>query len=143
MFFHIIPLVALIILACLLFSNISKFSYPFLLMLKYLSYLLIFLVLVLSYWFNHGRMFFIVLHLAGTQLILLDMIPSKPDPAGYLSAVYAISAILVPLNLIIFSLMEDKGIITSSGRKRFLYILGTFSGSCCSLFYWQPQAARK
>lgn len=64
--------------------------------------------LVLSWWFNRSRVFFITLVIALSQYALSG-----------LPGLYSVVAVLLPVNILIFSLFKERGIFNAWGLTRF------------------------
>lgn len=91
-------------------------------LMPYATYLVLAMGLLLSLHFNRSRAFFVLTMLAvfywnGTSL-------SSGGAAGAAAQrVDGILCFLLPINITLFCLMREKGIFSSAGRKRFLFIL--------------------
>ncbi|MFZ5596024.1 MAG: diguanylate cyclase [Bacillota bacterium] len=80
--------------------------------------------LALSYWFNQSRIFFTILFLAATQAAF--HLAGRESGNINLNAVFLLSSFLVPLNVLAFSLMHERGILTRLGRMRLGAVLSEF-----------------
>ena len=106
-------------LSLLFLSQLKELSPSMLLLIQYSSYPLYLIGLVLSYWFNLSRIFFIIITLALGQLALLY----TADPFGQAIAVYSIVCILLPFNILILSLIQEHGVWSQRGRNTTFFII--------------------
>ncbi|QSV45859.1 diguanylate cyclase [Geobacter benzoatilyticus] len=84
-------------------------------------YLIIAMGLLLSLYFHRGRPFFMFLVLSAVYWSFQGHL--RGAPAGIAATVLFQSAcVLVPLNIAIFSLMRERGIVTVAGRLRFTFL---------------------
>lgn len=92
-------------------------------LINYSSFALFAIGLVLSYWFNRSRVFFVIVILAMAQLALA--IPGSGWAARHFSpgAVYSAASVLLPANLLVFSLLRERGVLTPGGSARIFFIL--------------------
>lgn len=134
-----------ILLAAYLFSFdtgiISNPAY-----IKYFSNAIFFTGMVLSYCFNRNRIFFTIVVLALCQLALVDLSAGLSGTL-YFHVVYAFTCLLLPINLLVFSLLKERGIFTPWGRKRFTlifsqviliaWVIGSGDGGFMKLIYWK------
>ncbi|CQR73116.1 Response regulator PleD [Sporomusa ovata DSM 2662] len=74
--------------------------------------------LVLSWWFNRSRVFFMMIVLAISQYALSDLATAIAIPA-FSRIIYAAICILLPINIFIFSLIKERGIFNFWGLGRF------------------------
>jgi GGDEF domain-containing protein len=77
--------------------------------------------LLLSAVFNCSRLFFALLVVALSDRALLWLVP-RLSSAGIPQTIFDAIALLLPLNLLAFSFMRDRGIISSRGRRRVAFI---------------------
>jgi len=91
-------------------------------LLPYASYLILAMGILLSLHFNRSRAFFVFLMLA-----VFSWNGSSLSSGGATGAaaqrVDGILCFLLPINITLFCLMREKGIFSSAGRKRFLFLL--------------------
>jgi hypothetical protein len=113
----------LLILAYIVFLKITTISQPLRNELKYLSYVVFLIGILISCWFNRSRVFFIIVILFFTQFLLNFYFDRTPGKVSYLSTIYAIVTILVPLNIAIFSFFKERGILTLWGFLRISFVL--------------------
>lgn len=128
----------LIILGCLLFLNLGKISPSTQVIFKYSSYAFFLLSLVLSYWFNRSRIFFVVLYLVLAQFTLTELTPPGLDRGMYLHSVYTATSLLIPVNLLAFSMAGERGILTAGGKTRLGFILAQLLFTTWAAFSVNP-----
>ena len=92
-------------------------------LINYSSFAVFSIGLILSYWFNRSRVFFVIVILAQGQLALA--VPGSGWAARHFSpeAVYSAASVLLPANLLFFSLLKERGVLSPGGRARFFFIL--------------------
>jgi diguanylate cyclase (GGDEF)-like protein len=62
--------------------------------------------------FNRSQLIFVILALAVVDRSLLQFVAQETDPAGIGETIYNAIAFLFPLNLILFSVMKERGILS-------------------------------
>lgn len=68
---------------------------------------------VLFAWrFNRSQLIFVILALAVVDRSLLQFVAQETDPTGMGGTVYNAVAFLLPLNLVLFSVMKERGILS-------------------------------
>lgn len=117
-----VPL-GLLILTEVFFLRIDRVPASLSAAVQYLSYAVFLFAMVLSCWFNRSRILFVSAVLMMGQLAL-----TLPAPAGaygifYRNAVYSAASLLIPLNILVFSLLRERGIVTPWGKARIGFIL--------------------
>jgi diguanylate cyclase (GGDEF)-like protein len=103
------------------YPEVEKLSAEQLAAIKYLPLVLAGVLLPLCLRFNRSRMFFAALNLALLYLLLtwgLRLIPGRQD-----DLVYMLLCLLMPLNLLVFSELRERGVLTRWGLTRFALIL--------------------
>jgi len=90
--------------------------------LQYISYVLFTIGMFFGWWFNRSRIFFCALTLMLCQLVLLNYVPHGMDKTEYYDMILSITAVFIPLNILVFSIQKERGIASSWGRMRLLYI---------------------
>lgn len=95
----------------------------FLVILHNLSYAIYLITMVLSWWFNRSRAFFVVTVLGLSQLALSDATFIFPDKQYYLNTLYPILCLLLPVNIFVFAQLNERGIVSTWGIKRFGLII--------------------
>jgi len=91
--------------------------------IKYSSYIIFGLGLILSIRFNQGRIFLITLLLLLCELLLNYYAKLSIDMASYTQAFYPVMCMLIPLNIFIFSHLKERGIFSLWGKMRIFFIL--------------------
>jgi len=114
----------IIILGCYyLIKEIPSFTPPVILVIKYSSYIIFTLSILLSIRFNKGRVFLIILSLILFELFLNYYSKLSIDGAKYSQALYPIICILIPLNIGIISQLKERGLFSLWGKIRIILIL--------------------
>lgn len=88
----------------------------------YAAYLVLFLALFLSFHFNRSRVFFVTLLLLAFCWNSTLLSRGGAGVAAY-QRLDEIFVFLLPINIILFCLMREKGLFTSAGRKRFAFLV--------------------
>lgn len=108
-----------ILLGCyFLIKTSPSFTPPVILVIKYSSYIVFGLGLLLSIRFNKGRVFLIILLLTLFQLLLNYYPELSIDSTIYSQVFYPMMCILIPLNIVAFSQLKEKGIFSLWGKIR-------------------------
>jgi len=84
-------------------------------------YLIFGVGLLLSALFNCSRLFFALLVVAMADRALLWLVP-RLGTEGIHRTIFDAIALLLPLNLLAFSFMRDRGIVSPPGRRRVAFI---------------------
>ncbi len=77
--------------------------------------------LLLSWWFNRSRVFFVITVIALCHLALSDLAAASGMPTLPMT-VYPALCTLLPANILIFSLFKERGIFTVWGLGRFAIV---------------------
>ena len=119
----------LILFGCyFLINKLPSFTPPVILVLKYSSFIIFGVSIILSIRFNKGRIFLITLLLSLCQLILNYYEDLLLNEAIYSQVIYPILCILIPLNIAAISQLKEKGIFSLWGKLRIALILIEFLG---------------
>ncbi len=86
------------------------------------SYILACVGMALSAGFNRSRVFVALLLLAAAQTALALPAPAGYDARLYAAAVNYFAAVLLPLNILLYSLPADKGLLTPGGKARLAFV---------------------
>jgi diguanylate cyclase (GGDEF)-like protein len=116
-------------LNCLLFI-IAYFAFGWLataapamrMLSQYLGYVFFAMGVFFGWWFNRSRVFFCSLTLALSQLALLHFLPQGMDKAHYEHMIMTMVSVYIPLNILVFSMLKERGIVSDWGRMRLLFI---------------------
>ncbi|MDR3591797.1 MAG: GGDEF domain-containing protein [Negativicutes bacterium] len=87
------------------------------------SYILAFVGMGLSAGFNRSPLFFVLLLLTLSQVAFSMPVTGPLAAADYYDVVYYFSCLLLPLNILVFSLLKDRGTFTVQGKRRLGLIL--------------------
>ncbi|HEX9155033.1 MAG TPA: GGDEF domain-containing protein [Nitrospira sp.] len=88
-----------------------------------LPYIVLVFGLIFGWYFSHTRMILSLLALTLTDLALCFFPMAGNDPNPLSQTIFSASAILLPLNLLAFSLLKDDSILTIRGLFRLLAVL--------------------
>lgn len=114
----------LILLGCyFLIKEIPYFSPPVILVINYSSYVIFGLGITLSIRFNRGRVFLIILLLILSQLFLTRYSELKINTTTYSQVLYPVMCLLIPLNILTFSNLKERGLFSLWGKIRITLIL--------------------
>ncbi|NPV92067.1 MAG: GGDEF domain-containing protein [Firmicutes bacterium] len=106
--------------------------------IRYFSYAILLSGMALGHWFNRGRVFFIM-----TVLFLSQAVLFRPEVAGAdiaAGGIYPLVSLLIPINFIVFSVWEERGITSPSGKKLLAFLaVQLLAGALLS--WTQSQAA--
>lgn len=113
-----------ILLGCyVLIKNIPSFTPPLILVIKYSSYIMFGLGILLSIRFNQGRVFLILLLLTLSQLLLSYHEKLSIHIATYSEVLYPLMCLLIPLNIVAISQLKERGLFSFWGKIRISLIL--------------------
>lgn len=84
-----------------------------------LSYIIYCIGMILSWWFNRSRVFFTMTVIALAQFSLSELATATIGIPTYAMAIYPIVCVLLPINLIVFSMLKERGIFNGWGLERF------------------------
>jgi len=87
------------------------------------SYVLAFVGMALSAGFNRSPLFFVLLLLTLSQIAFSAPVAGTLDAKSYYGVVYYFSCLLLPLNILVFSLLKERGTFTIQGKRRLGFIL--------------------
>ena len=121
-FLSVVPIIFVLILTALLFNRIREFSPTTLPIFKYIPSILFVVAMIISYYFNRSQIFFISMILIMSQFVLdssYGMISSIGIEA---KAIENMVLSLVPLNILLFSLLKERGILSFYGKLRIVFI---------------------
>jgi diguanylate cyclase (GGDEF)-like protein len=104
-----------------IYPEVAKLSADQLAVMKYLPLVLAGALLPLCLHFNRSRMFFSAFNLSLLYLLLVWVLPLMPGKQSGL--MYLLLCLLMPLNLMVFSELGERGVLTRWGVTRFMLIL--------------------
>jgi diguanylate cyclase (GGDEF)-like protein len=113
---------ALIATAYILFLNISRLPMSSTLMLQYLSYVFFIIGMLLGLRFNKSKVFFLCLLLGISQMLLSKDLFILPFIQSKLPYITDFLSLLIPVNILLFSLFKERGIFTIWGKIKFGFI---------------------
>lgn len=106
----------LIYLSYKLFLKIQETQLVSYEVMRYSSYAVLLIGLVVSYFSNRNRVFFTLITLLLSQYLLVDK-------KLYSTVVYTAVCIFIPLNVIIFTFLTERGVLTPGGKSRIALII--------------------
>ncbi|HTP66066.1 MAG TPA: GGDEF domain-containing protein [Geobacteraceae bacterium] len=108
--------------AALALPRLADIRPPWQELLPYLPLLTIFLGLLLSFHFRRGRVFLVLVILAAFYWAARSGIPAgRPDPSAGL--VFRLMGLVFPANIVLFSFMRERGVLTTAGRMRLGFLI--------------------
>ncbi len=122
MIFISIP-IALMIATYILIFNVSKLPNPWSMILQYISYFFFLIGMFLGSRFNKSKVFFLSLILGLSQIILSYEIGFTHDTGFKSPELLHILSFILPINIFLFSILRERGILTFWGKIRFGFIL--------------------
>ncbi|QDR82500.1 GGDEF domain-containing protein [Sporomusa termitida] len=88
-------------------------------MISNAAYAVYAVALLLSWWFNRSRVFFITTVIALTQYALSDLAAAAAGIPDFSAIIYPVVSLLLPVNIFIFSRLKERGIFNTWGCGRF------------------------
>ena len=88
-----------------------------------ISYTILVFGMAITSCFNRNRFFFILLILFLSQLGMATFIPEHIDKNFALQSSYSVISVLLPLNLLFFSSLSERGILSGWGQRNLMLIL--------------------
>lgn len=92
-------------------------------LLQYIAYFFFVMGIFFGWWFNRSRVLFCSLTLMLSQAVLLHYLPAGMNRDVYAHMILTIISVYIPLNLLVFSILRERGIISAWGRMRFLFVV--------------------
>jgi len=111
----------LLVLIYFIYPYMAKLSSDQLIFIKLLPPVFAGVLLPLCLRFNRSRMFFAALNIMLLYALLAWGLPKMP--AGQSELMYLLLCLLVPLYLLVFSELRERGVLTRWGATRFMLIL--------------------
>lgn len=102
---------------------------------RFLPYIFIISGMALAWVFHHSREFHVLLITAGTYWVMHDTALLENDQQFSVYLLYSLLCVLVPINITLFSILGERGIINFHGLKRLAIILLQ-----AMLIYWLSQS---
>lgn len=113
-----------ILLGCyFLIKKIPSFTPPVILVIKYSTYVIFGLGILLSIRFNRGRVFLIILLLTLSQLLLNSFSTLSINVTAYSQVLFPIMCLFIPLNIVTISYLKERGLFSLWGKIRISIIL--------------------
>ncbi len=108
----------LLVAASIAYSAVEA-EYQFLAMISNAAYAVYAVAMLLSWWFNRSRVFFITTVIALAQYALGDLAAAAIGMPDLPAVIYPVICLLLPVNILIFSLLKERGIFNTWGCGRF------------------------
>jgi diguanylate cyclase (GGDEF)-like protein len=113
----------LILIICITVLSISStFSKNLINFIIYSPYIVFSLGIILSILFNRSRIFFIILCLLITQILLNNYSSLSLSYKEFSETLYPIICIFLPINIALFSQLKESGIFSLWGKMKFIFI---------------------
>jgi diguanylate cyclase (GGDEF)-like protein len=120
----------LLILAYLCLLNIAGLPALIINLLPLLPYLLLLVAGCLAYHFNQSILFYLALAFIAIQLITDGYLFQQHSfDSAQMGLIYSLIAILVPLNLLVYSFLQERGILSLWGFLKLFFIILQFLGA--------------
>lgn len=98
--------------------------------LPYLPYVLFMIAGILAYRFNQSKIFYLALAFIIIQSVIAEDVVKWYSLGWFkLDLVYTLVGILIPLNLLVFSLAKERGIFSRWGFLKLSFLAGQFIGA--------------
>ncbi|HML87990.1 MAG TPA: GGDEF domain-containing protein [Methylomusa anaerophila] len=91
-----------------------------------MSYIIFLAGLILSWRFNRSRVFFVITILGISQYVLTGFTPAGLDKQFYYNTVFSLISVLIPVNILFFSRLKERGIFSAWGLLSFGFIFLQF-----------------
>jgi diguanylate cyclase (GGDEF)-like protein len=115
--------ISIIVGASILFVKIGTPLNSALNSILYFSYILLAVVILLSFMFNRSRVFFIASVIFIGQILLMAFKVTDGVENFNITAIRSIISIILPINITVIALSSDKGILSSSGKFRIIIVI--------------------
>lgn len=122
----IIPFIIQFFILCLCFITIDKLTTlptTFLFIVKFFSYIVLSLGMLLSIWFNRGKVFFINSFLIISQLLILNYPVFSINTLNFSRFLFPALGIAIPLNILLLCQLKERGIFSLWGKLKILFIV--------------------
>lgn len=115
----LLPSFILLAITFVLVRKIDKFPVQVLNLLQYAPYLIFFIGVVIAWKFNYSRILFCILIFTMSFFILMKL----PEIKERKEEIFLLISLLIPLNVLIFSFLSERGILSLWGFSRLVFIL--------------------
>lgn len=88
-----------------------------------ISYMILIFGMTITFCFNSSRLFFILLVIFLSQLGMTSLVLGHIDKIFALQSIYSLISLLLPLNLLYFSLLSERVIVSGWGQRNLNLIL--------------------
>lgn len=121
LFYHLTMPGGMLLALAAIMIRMGMFSDPQNQGVRLMPYVVFAVGLVLSVTFNRSRLFFALLVLVLAESWLGAFLPGVASTAGA-HAVFNAIALLLPVNLLVFSFTRDSGVVSQAGRKKLMVL---------------------
>lgn len=119
---RLIPSAVLVISAALLLPAITDINLEYQQALKFIPYLIVFIVILMGYGFNRSRIVFAGLNIVCAYYLIqygLQVSLDRPDAF----VLFSLISVLLPLNFGLIALYRERGLLTIYGGIRLFFVL--------------------
>lgn len=113
----------ILIVAVILFGEVDSIPASTQNLILYFSYILLGVVILLSFIFNRGRVFFITSVIFISQIFLMACRAAEGFESFNVITMRSIIYIILPVNITLFAFQSDNGILSLKGKLRIFGIL--------------------
>lgn len=121
--FATIPAAILVVALVLFFYRDTFLTSQALSTLSIISYSLAIVGMAISVGFSRSRIFFVLLLLVLSQLAFSLPAPDGWGDRAYYGLLYYFCTLLLPINILVLSLLEEQGPLSAQGKRRLIFIL--------------------
>ena len=121
-----VPII-IIAAAIYLYFKVDNYSPQVKLLIEYLPFGILMIGMLLSLSFNRSRIFYVLMVLLISLFSLIHTTNLLKVEFSYDTALYILLGVLIPLNILIFSILRERGFITLWGILKFIFITGQFA----------------
>jgi diguanylate cyclase (GGDEF)-like protein len=123
MLFPFIIQILILILCEIIINKVGTLSQAILFLIKNSSYIIFGISIILSIWFNRSRIFFTIIFLAASELLIINYSMFSISENTFHKLLYPLLGMLLPVNILIFSQLEERGIFSLWGKLRSVFII--------------------
>jgi diguanylate cyclase (GGDEF)-like protein len=120
--FPFVVQIIIFILCIGIISKVSSASTVLVFVLENLSYIILIIAMILSIWFNRGKVFFIAVFLVICEFLSVNYNILAINDQNYYDRLYPILGIIIPVNLLMFSQLKERGIFSFWGKLKLAFI---------------------
>lgn len=114
----------LVLILCKVIINKEMgLSHSLLFFINNSSYIMFGIVIILCIWFNRSRIFFTIIFLTLSELLIVQYKMFHISENIFYTWLYPLLSMLLPINILIFSQLTERGIFSLWGKLRSSFIL--------------------